>query len=389
MRIYRGREQERLAALYRYEILDTQQDLAFDRVTSLAARLLKMPVGLISFIDNDRIWFKSRFGANIEQVGREPGLCATCVDDGSPRLVTDTHSDPSTLSNTLVVGEIRARFYLGVPLRSHDGFCLGTLSVMDVTPRTVTHAEVACLVDLAAVVMDELEFRLAARKAELAYREELTRAELREDYISSLSRELAHRSKNLLTVVHAIARQTKSNTNSVKDYVQRLAGRILGLAETHDLISEKEWQGVTLSDLAWRHLDPFLESTARVEITGSSVILTPVAAQNIGLALHELATNAIKFGALSRPDGRVILRWVRLNADAGRLRLCWLEENCPGVDNLHRGFGRLVLERIVPDALEGRAHLSFDTGCLNWVLEVPVDKVLSPSSERDNPTRTV
>jgi two-component sensor histidine kinase len=382
-------EQERLAAVHRYKILDTPPDGAFDRITRFAARLLKMPISLISFIDNNRIWFKSRHGIAIEEMGREDGLCATCIQANKPLVVTNAKEDPRACANTLVAGEVGAQFYLGAPLRTHDGFNLGTLCVLDVVPRTVSDLEVSSLGDLAEMVMDELEFRLAANTAELAYKQELVRADLREDHISGLTRELTHRSKNLLTVVHAIARQTRSNTHSVKDYVQRLAGRILGLAETHELISEKDWHGVSVADLVWRHLDPFLQPTARVQIGGPAVTLTPIAAQNIGLALHELATNAVRFGALSVPEGLVVLSWERRAELSDRLLISWREQDCPKSDKLHRGFGRLVLEQIVPEALGGNAHLSFDTGCLTWVLDVPADVVISPSEGMVEPPRIV
>ena len=371
-------EHERLAAVRRYDILDTPPDGAFDRITAVAGRLLKMPVAIVSVVDTDRIWFKSRHGLEGEQIGRDPGLCASCILQEGPWLVNDARRDPRTLANPLVAGELGAQFYLGVPLKTHDGFNLGTLCVLDFVPRSVTEIEVAHLVDLAAVVMDELELRLAAKKAHIAYREELARRELREDYISGLSRELAHRSKNLLAVVHAIAQQTTSSSSSIKDYVQRLAARILGLAHTHDLISEREWHGVTLGDLAARHLDPFADLPARVEVTGPTVTLTPVAAQNIGLALHELATNAAKFGALSVPEGRVVFGWQFRKPDL--LLVSWREENCPISEHSHKGFGRLVLERIAPEALEGKAKLLFEPECLNWELEIPISRTLSAES---------
>jgi len=376
-------ESERLAAVRRYDILDTPPDGAFDRITAIAARLLKMPVAIVSVVDTDRIWFKSHHGVEVQQIGLDPGLCASCVLQDGPWMVTDARSDPRTLANPLVAGEFGVQFYLGVPLRTHDGFNLGTLCVLDFVPRTVTEVEVAHLIDLAAIVMDELELRLSAKKAHAAYRDELTRRELREDYISGLSRELAHRSKNLLAVVHAIAQQTTSGSNSIKDYVQRLVARILGLADTHDLISEREWHGVTLDDLASRHLEPFLNPSQRVKVVGPTILLTPVAAQNIGLALHELATNAVKFGALSVPEGRVVFGWERHRGDPDLLRISWREENCPVTDRFHKGFGRLVLERIAPEALEGKAKLSFEPECLHWELEVPANRALSAESPED------
>ena len=383
-------ESERLAAVRRYDILDTPPDGAFDRITAIAARLLKMPVAIVSVVDTDRIWFKSHHGVEVQQIGLDAGLCASCILQDGPWMVCDARSDPRTLANPLVAGEFGAQFYLGVPLRTHDGFNLGTLCVLDFVPRTVTEVEVAHLVDLTAIVMDELELRLSAKKALAAYRDELARRELREDYISGLSRELAHRSKNLLAVVHAIAQQTTSGSSSIKDYVQRLVARILGLADTHDLISEKEWHGVTLDDLASRHLDPFLDASQRVKVSGPTILLTPVAAQNIGLALHELATNAVKFGALSVPEGRVVFGWERPSGDPDLLRISWREENCPVTDRFHKGFGRLVLERIAPEALEGKAKLSFDPDCLHWELEVPATRALSAeSADEPSPVRGV
>ena len=381
-------EQERLAVVRRYDILDSPPDEAFDRVTRIAARLLEMPAAFISIVDEDRIWFKSCQGVDVGQMRRESSLCASCIHQEEPLLIADTRVDSRTSANPPVIGELHIRFYLGSPLRTSDGFNLGTLCIVDRVPRTVSDAEVTVLVDLAAVVMDELEFRLAVKRAEQAYRDELARAELREDYISGLTRELVHRSKNLLTVVHSIARQTKSNSHSISDYVQRLAGRILGLAETHDLIAQKEWHDVTLSDLTWHHLDPFLASAARVNIEGPTVTLTPIAAQNIGLALHELATNALKFGALSVSEGRVVVHWL-LARETDRLFISWEEENCPASDKQQNGFGRLVLEEVVPVALEGNAHLSFESGCLKWVLEVPAHKALSSTTETDESTRTI
>ena len=375
-------ESARLAAVHRYDVLDTPPDGAFDRITAIAARLLKMPVAIVSVVDTDRIWFKSHHGVEAEQIGRDPGLCASCILQDGPWLVNDARSDPRTLANPLVAGSFGAQFYLGVPLQTLDGFNLGTLCVLDFEPRTVTEVEVMHLIDLAAIVMDELELRLSAKKARDAYRDELAQRELREDYISGLSRELAHRSKNLLAVVHAIAQHTSSSSSSIKDYVQRLAARILGLADTHDLISEREWHGVTLADLASRHLGPFVESSKRVEVAGPEITLTPVAAQNIGLALHELATNAVKFGALSVPEGKVVFGWHFQDPDL--LLISWREENCLVSEHSHSGFGRLVLERITPQALEGKAKLFFEPQCLNWELQVPASRALATDSGSDS-----
>jgi diguanylate cyclase (GGDEF)-like protein len=158
-------EIQRLAAVQRYEILDTPPDGSFDRLTSIAARLFSVPIAIISLVDHDRIWFKSRHGLDVEQIGRDPGLCASAVLHGEPWIVTDAANDPRTLSNPLVAGAFGLRFYVGAPLRTQDGFGLGTLCVIDRKPRPVTEAQIAYLEDLACIVMDQMELRLATRRA--------------------------------------------------------------------------------------------------------------------------------------------------------------------------------------------------------------------------------
>jgi GAF domain-containing protein len=156
-------EEQRLAAVRRYDVLDTPPDGAFDRITALAARLFDVPIAIISVVDHDRIWFKSHHGIDAEEIGRDAGLCASAVCQLEPWLVNDAAVDVRTIDNPLVAGELGLRFYLGVPLVTSDGFGLGTLNVIDVEPREVTEDEIRTLEDLAAIVMDELELRLDAR----------------------------------------------------------------------------------------------------------------------------------------------------------------------------------------------------------------------------------
>jgi sigma-B regulation protein RsbU (phosphoserine phosphatase) len=165
-------EPQRLEAVRRYDVLDTPPDGAFERVTAMAARLFDVPISIVSIVDSDRIWFKSHHGLDVEEIGREPGLCASAILQEDPWLVTDAAVDPRTLANPLVAGEFGLRFYAGVPLTTHDGYNLGTLCVIDREPRPVSEAEVATLRDLASVVMDELELRLSARQT-VALQEQL------------------------------------------------------------------------------------------------------------------------------------------------------------------------------------------------------------------------
>lgn len=157
-------EVERLATIRRYEILDTPEDGSFDRLTQLAARLFAVPVAIVSLVDHDRIWFKSHYGLSIRQIERAPGLCASAILQDEVYTVLDAKIDPRTLANPLVAGEFGLRFYAAAPLVTHDGFRLGTMCIIDFAPRGLSDAEQETLRDLAAIVMDELELRLASRK---------------------------------------------------------------------------------------------------------------------------------------------------------------------------------------------------------------------------------
>jgi len=366
-------ETQRLDAVHRYDILDTPPDRSFDRITAIAARLLSVPIAIISIVDHDRIWFKSHHGLELEQTTRDPGLCASCVLQDAPWIVTDAEADVRLLTNPLVAGDFALRSYLGIPLRTHDGFNLGTLCVLDFALRTPAEGDIATLTDLASVVMDELELRLSSRRAITGYRNELIRSEHREERIRGLLRELAHRSKNLLAVVQAMANQTASGSTSVGDYVGRLSARIQGRARTHDLILDDDWRGVTLEDLAALQIGPFLAPTQRLRHRGPRVILAPPAAQTIGLALHELAVNALRYGSLSAPSGGLDVSWsIDAPGSGARLRLTWREDNGPPVHPPSRqGFGHVILERITAQALAGEASWSFQPEGVTWLLDVP------------------
>jgi two-component sensor histidine kinase len=366
-------ERERLAAVRRYDVLDTPPDGAFDRITAIAARLLKTPIGIISIVDHDRIWFKSRWGIDLQQVDRDLGLCASCILQEHAWVVGNAKTDVRALANPLVAGEAGIQFYLGIPLRTHDGFNLGTLCVLDIVPRTATGEDVANLTDLAAVVMDELELRLSARRALADFHNELVRHELREDHIKGLLRELAHRSKNLLAVVLATTRHTVPENAQAKAFADSLAGRIQGLSRTHDLIAESDWRGADLEELASRQVG----DRSRVGVAGPKVAVTPAAAQHIGMALHELCSNATRYGALSSARGSVSFAWRFEEHTVQKwLRMHWHEQGGPPVVlPSHKGFGHLVLERLAPEGLAGEATLSFDREGVIWSCTTPSTRI--------------
>jgi signal transduction histidine kinase len=164
-------EDVRLAAVHRYEILDTPCEGAFDRVTLLAARLFKAPISIVSIVDNDRVWFKSRHGIDVEQVGRLPGLCASAILQREPLIVPDASIDPNALANPIVAGELGLRFYAGAPLTTWDGHNLGAICVLDKEPREFGEEDVATLEQLAEIVVHELELRIVTRNVVKSERE--------------------------------------------------------------------------------------------------------------------------------------------------------------------------------------------------------------------------
>jgi len=157
-------EGERLRALRRYAILNTPPEAGFDRITRLAARLLKVPVALVSLVDENRQWFKSCYGFDGRETSRELSFCAHAILADGLTVVPDVTLDPRFADNLLVTGAPGVRFYAGAPLKSSDDHSLGTLCVLDVVSRELNAEEQATLGDLAAMVADELELRLAIRE---------------------------------------------------------------------------------------------------------------------------------------------------------------------------------------------------------------------------------
>ena len=155
-------ERQRISAVRRYAILDTPPDGAFDRVCALAARFFDVPFSSVTIVDEDRIWFKASKGFDVAQIPRSPGLCASAILDDKPYVISDGLSDPRTADNALVHGEMGVRFYAAAPIITSDGHRLGTVNVLDTKPRETTEQDVRTLRELAAIVVDELELRLAA-----------------------------------------------------------------------------------------------------------------------------------------------------------------------------------------------------------------------------------
>ncbi len=204
---------------------------------------------------------------------------------------------------------------------------------------------------------------------------DITRYKEQEARIRLLMRELTHRSKNILAVIQAIMRQTANNSESMADFETRFAARLRSLADSHDLLVQEDWQGASLRDLVSSQVGHYIDrADRRIELAGEPLQIGPDAAQHIGMAMHELATNAAKYGALSVPGGKVRVAWdVAPGADGTRMcTLTWEEFGGPPVERpSRRGFGRVVIERTVARALNGEVHIDYAPDGLRWRLEFP------------------
>jgi hypothetical protein len=140
-------------------------DGAFDRIATLAARVLGTPIALVNIADSHGVWFSSHYGMELDEIERELGPLASAVYNGKPWTPADPRVNPRALTNSAVAREFGLQFYAGVPLTSHDGYTVGSLCVLDFEPRTITEDEVMTLIDLGAMVMSELELRVSNLKA--------------------------------------------------------------------------------------------------------------------------------------------------------------------------------------------------------------------------------
>jgi two-component sensor histidine kinase len=192
------------------------------------------------------------------------------------------------------------------------------------------------------------------------------------EQIEHLMREVNHRSKNLLSVVQAIARQTAATTD-VASFLRTLDERLVSLSASHDLLLAHDWSAVSVRALVLRQLGHVDGAGRRFQIDGGDVAVGPRAAQALGMAIHELATNAMKYGALGTADGVVHISWALVESpDGSRFTLNWTETGGPAVVPPPRaGYGRTVIERMTAMALDGTSMLTFAATGVSWRLDVP------------------
>jgi two-component sensor histidine kinase len=220
---------------------------------------------------------------------------------------------------------------------------------------------------------NEIAAAMIAARAKITEREQdLAQSQAR---LVLVTREMSHRAMNLLSVIQAIAKHTARNTTDLEDFQRRFGGRLSGLAQSHRLLLATDWTEVDLGDLARHQIEGFETFPNQVRFDGAPFRVNAVAAQSIGMAFHELATNAMKYGALSRPSGRVLIAWNVEDSPDGipTLTLRWVEAGIPArTASGTPGFGSALLNELIAGQCGGTSHTNWSEDSMTWVLQVPV-----------------
>jgi diguanylate cyclase (GGDEF)-like protein len=178
-------EEARLDALSRFEVLDTEPEESFDRITRLVKSIFNVPIALVSLVDRNRQWFKSRAGLEVCETHRNISFCTHAIGSDQPFIIEDAATDARFATNPLVLSGPRLRFYAGIPLRTRSGHRIGTLCAIDTVPRCLDSTQIDILSSLAQLVIDELELRL------IAMTDSLTGAMSRRAFRSAAQRDFA------------------------------------------------------------------------------------------------------------------------------------------------------------------------------------------------------
>jgi two-component sensor histidine kinase len=251
------------------------------------------------------------------------------------------------------------------PLMSRGGQVLGMISTHWRQPHWPLERDLRLLDVLARQAADLIERSLAEKRTKV------------------LLREVSHRAKNILAMAQAMARQTAGEEDA-KTFAQQFSARLAGLAASQELLLESDWRGVEAAELVQSQLSNMGDLIGtRVTFQGPTLKFTPAAAQTIGMALHELSTNAIKYGALSNSEGTVLLAWsITFDGSNRRFKMRWREQGGPKVMPPQRqGFGYSVIVRMIEHALDAEADLAYPSSGLDWAINAPAAAVLDGINE--------
>ena len=363
---------KRLQALHATGLLDTPAEEPFDRLTQLVCRVLRVPVSLVSLVDADRQFFKSQRGlpepwAQARETLLSHSFCQHVVLRQEPLIIEDARNDPLVCEN-LAIPDLGVAAYLGVPLATPEGHVLGSLCAIDTEPRAWSDDDLLTLQDIAQAVMGEI-----------ALRAEIMRRRQSEEQLALLSQELTHRIKNIFAVTGSLVALSAKSGGTVDDVVAAVRRRLGALARAHDYVTPKlpdspEEENSTLGGLLHSLLGAYPQD--QVEIGDCDQIVGPKSATALALVFHEIATNAVKYGALSTPDGHIK---VTCDTQPSGTTICWTEAGGPLIETKpeRRGFGSLLAERIAASQLDASLDREWLSSGLKVSLHAPSEQLAS------------
>ncbi len=370
----RAKQQEALAQLGERALLETDIERLLNDVVSTVA--VTLPVDFVKVIEllpggNDLL-LRAGFGWEAGCIGSI--LMTKERDDYAPYIlgavvpvVTEDFASEKRFTVPQYLRNHRCVSGMSTVITGHDGRAYGVLGVCTKAPRRFSVQDISFLAAVANLVAG------AIHRRQLEQRQEL------------LIRELRHRSGNLFSQLLALLSQTARNSRNMADLMAKYQARVLALANAHRLITEAGWKSTSLAELLRVELGPYLE---RTDLKGPDVDLDPDPTFSLSAALHELAANAIKYGSLSRPQGRLDLNWSVARTRRGvTLTFDWVERNGPPARRPRRtGFGSRLIGLVIERQMNGEVHSSYTREGFSTRLIVPLTHERWPTQDSTVPS---
>ena len=366
-------EAERLAALRRYNILDTAPEETFDRIARLAAQIMGTPIALVSLVDGDRQWFKARYGLVAEQTPRDVAFCAHTILDSKVMVVPDARRDPRFSGNPIVTDEPRVVFYAGAPLTTPDGHRLGTLCAIDRVPHAaLTDEQSRALRDLADMVVEAMEMRRQGRAAldELDERRRVGAELLR------LTREAASAAKAKSVFLATMSHELRTPMNGVIGMSGLLLDTPLD-AEQRRMVTATRQSAEALVAIVNDILDYSKLEAGRIELEAVDFEVRATVDGVLALLEPKATEKGLSLGLEAAPDVPALVQ-----GDVGRLRQILFNLVGNAVKFTEAGEVRVVARRIAGP--EGEVRLAFEVRDSGIGIEpAALDKLFDRFSQAD------
>ena len=325
-------QEQRLETLGSFAILDTEAEADYDDIARLAAAICETPVGVVSFVDAERQWFKAKVGICTTETPLDQSICSHAILQQGFVEIPDTLDDPRTRDNPLCQGEDGFRFYAGAQLVAGNGLPLGTLCVLDRRPRRLTDLQRDAVQVLARQVMTQLELRRTLRNADM------------------LRREVDHRVKNSLQSLASLARIERRDSDAPEAVaaLEMMGNRLDAVATLHEILHQSDaGPNVDLGVYVGRicaHLSQLMPDNVEARCNGIAVEVSTDQAVAVGTLVNELVANSLKHAFPDERAGRITIDMAQL--DDGRVTVAYSDDGAGQGDAAPRdgSLGMRIIE---------------------------------------------